>query len=99
MVNRARNGLPMTSAPRMVFSACIGVCQRQFSWIKNGVLVRRNAATIARASSRDAAIGFWQMHATRCFAQSSESGLCPPTSVMLSTKPGFTSRSSFSASS
>jgi hypothetical protein len=67
--------------------------------MKNGVLAFRNALTISRASLNEAAIGFWQMHGMRCRAQSNERGLCPPTSVMLSTKSGFNSIKSFSGSS
>ncbi len=96
---RARSGLPMTDVVSSRRRWTKGACHRQFSWTKNGVRVRRNARTMSAASRYEAARGFWQMQAMRARAHSRDSGLCPPTSVTMSTKSGRISSSSCAGSS
>lgn len=54
----------MASASSVFRTAWIGVCQRKFSCTISGMPALRHASTIAFASDKVLANGFWQMVST-----------------------------------
>ncbi len=88
----------MAPDSKTAFTACIGVCQRKFSCTIRGMSAFSQVRTMALASLKDFANGFWQMAGTLWAAAISTNArwLCTVVAISTKSKPPSAKRAAAS---